>query len=122
MTSADKRRDAGVGSDGRERHYEVAWSDGATVTAVLHALYCTPGGSLCIPGIYIASYVQAYSSNRIDPCRAPHPPTRTYHRILPARRRELWGRGVDAGDFQRAGAGAGEMLLRSPFLPINAFP
>ena len=35
---------------------------------------------------------------------------RTYHRILPARRRELWGRGVDANliNFQRAGADAGE--------------
>ena len=33
-------------SDGRQdskRHYEVTWSDGATVTAVLHTLYCAWG-------------------------------------------------------------------------------
>ena len=52
---------ADVGSDGlEERHYEVTWSDGATVTAVLHALYCTPAsGEPVHPPVYISpSYVQ----------------------------------------------------------------
>ena len=127
LASANKRRDADVGSDGREESV-ITRSHGQTVPLSRRScIPCTvrlPAASLCIPRyIYRRRMCRRHSSNRIDPCRAPHPPTRTYHRILPARRRELWGRGVDAKLISSApGPTPENVLLTQPLSSNLAMP
>ena len=77
----------------------MRWTRGLSLTEVTcSCMPCTvrlPADSLRIPR-YRRQICRRHPPNSIYQCRAFEPPNCTYNRILPARRRELGGRGVDA--------------------------